>query len=201
MKLLKKIDKFIVHQRLHKLIEPVFEIDGTKFYQFKDLTDMPADRYFKAVRAAHEFNLRITTDELTAITEAGLEYANKGNFTKVINILYLLKERAQMPISTDLGYRLFSIVYFTKDEDLTDYDETIGAAKIELFKKKDLAEVFGMESASNFIPNLNLSERDLQGFSELESLIKSRLNDLKTTGDLSELPLPTNTGATESPQT
>lgn len=176
----------------------MFEVDGQTFYQFCDLSDMPVNRYFKAVRAAHEFNLRITTDELTALTEAGLEYANKGNFTQVINLLYLLKERAKMPISTDLGYRLFSIVYFTKDEDLTDYDETIGKAKIELFKKKGLAEVFGMESAANYIPNLDLSERDLRGFSELEALIQSRLDTLRTNGDSSEAQSQTNIGPTES---
>ena len=71
-------------------------------------------------------------------------------------------------------------------------------AKIELFKKKGLAEVFGMESAANYIPNLDLSERDLRGFSELEALIQSRLDTLRTNGDSSEAQSPTSTGQTAS---
>ena len=179
MKLLKKIDKFLIHQKLHKLIDPVFEIDGTKFYQFRDVTDMPYTRFFKAVRAAHEFNLRLTSDELVSLLDGALNKANEGNFTQVINSLYLMRERAVMPISVDLGYRLFSIVYFTKDEDLTDYDETVGAAKIELFKKKDLAQLFGMESARNFIGSLDFSASDFEAFSSLEKAINARLHTSK----------------------
>lgn len=161
-----------IHPEYKKLTEKIFSIDDHDFYQFKNLLDMPHNRYNKCTRFATEFNMRIDGDELKELLDKSMEQLNKGNVTRSIIIQNQIKERTDMLISIDASYRLASCVYFFKEENLDDYDYEIGDMKIELFKKEKLDSFFLSKPMNNFLPAINLSEEGLRAYLLLERELK-----------------------------
>lgn len=165
-----------IHPDYKTLIEKVAKIKGRQLYQFKNLLDMPHDRYNKATRFVTEFDMRIDADILKKSIQDCLKYSNEGNFTKVIGILNLLEEHTNMLISIEASYRLASCIYFWKDENLNDYDFEIGDEKITLFKEMGFDSFFLSKPMNNFIPAMNLSDQDLRGFSQYEKELRKLLS-------------------------
>ena len=165
-----------IHPDYKTLIQKVTKIKGRQLYQFKNLLDMPHNRYNKATRFVTEFDMRIDADILRKSIQDCLTYSNEGNFTKVIGILNLLEEHTNMLISIEASYRLASCIYFWKDENLDDYDFEIGDEKITLFKEIGFESFFLSKPMNNFIPAINLSVQDLRGFSQYEKEMKKLLN-------------------------
>lgn len=161
-----------IHPEYKKLTEKLFSIDGHDFYQFKNLLDMPHNRYNKCTRFATEVNMRISSEDLKELIEKSLDWLNKGNITKSIILQNQIKERTDMLISLETSYRLASCVYFFKDENLDDYDFEIGDMKIDLFKKEKLESFFLTKPMNNFLPAINLSPESLKAYSMLERELK-----------------------------
>lgn len=164
-----------IHPDYKTLIQKVAKVKGRQLYQFKNLLDMPHDRYNKATRFVTEFDMRIDADILKKSIQDCLKYSNEGNFTKVIGILNLLEEHTNMLISIEASYRLASCIYFWKDENLNDYDFEIGDEKVTLFKEIGFDSFFLSKPMNNFIPAINLSQQDLRGFSQYEKELKKLL--------------------------
>lgn len=170
-----------LHPDYKKLIEPAFEIEGRQFYAFKNMLDMPHLRYMNATKFSTEFEMRITASTLSDLLEKAIDNADKGNFTKVISILAIIKEKTDMLISLNASYRLASCVYFYIDENLDDYDYDIGDEKIKLFKEYGIEDFFFGKPMKRFIPDLDISAKDLKLYSqyerELNYLVSQRLKD------------------------
>ena len=171
--------KTAIHPEYKKLIEYVTTLEGRKLYKFKNLLDMPHDRYNKCTRFSTEVNMRIDSNTLQESLDDCIEYANEGNFTKIIGILHILKEMTNMLISIDTSYRLASCVYFWEDEDLTDYDFEIGDEKIQVFKRVGMSDFFLSEPMKNFLPQMNISEQGLEAYllqeREFKKILSSQL--------------------------
>ena len=165
-----------IHPDYKTLIQKVAKVKGRQLYQFKNLLDMPHDRYNKATRFVTEFDMRIDADILKKSKQDCLKYSNEGNFTKVIGILNLLEEHTNMLISIEASYRLASCVYFWKDEKLNDYDFEIGDEKITLFKQMGFESFFLSKPMNNFVPQIDLSAQDLRAFSQYEKELKKLLS-------------------------
>ena len=165
-----------IHPDYKTLIQKVAKVKGRQLYQFKNLLDMPHDRYNKATRFVTEFDMRIDADILKKSIQDCLKYSNEGNFTKVIGILNLLEEHTNMLISIEASYRLASCVYFWKDENLKDYDFEIGDEKITLFKQMGFESFFLSKPMNNFVPQIDLSAQDLRAFSQYEKELKKLLS-------------------------
>lgn len=172
----------IIHPDYKKLIEYVTTIEGRKLYKFKNLLDMPHDRYNKCTRFSTEVNMRLDSETLKESLEQIIEFANQGNFTKVMGVVHILMEMTNMLISIDASYRLASCVYFWDNEDLTDYDFEIGDHKISLFKKMRLDDFFLKEPMKNFLPQMSISEQGLEAYllqeREFKKILSSQLKKM-----------------------
>lgn len=157
-----------IHPEYKKLTNKVFSIDGSDFYEFNNLLDMPHKRYNLCTRFATEFNMRISADELVELIEASMKQLDKGNVTRSIIIQNTILERTQMLISIECSWRLASCVYFFKDESLDDYDFDIGDMKIKMFKKVGLESFFLKEPYNKFLPQIDLSSIDLAAHESFE---------------------------------
>jgi len=179
MKIFKKAKEHTaIHPEYKTLIEFVAVIEGRKLYQFKNLLDMPHDRYNKCTRFSTEFNMRIDSMTLKESLKDCLEYANTGNFTKVIQIITILQEMNNTLLSIDASYRLASCVYFWENESLNDYDFAIGDEKIKMFKEYGFENFFLSKPMSNFLPPMDISLQDLNQYLLQESKYKNLLSSL-----------------------
>jgi hypothetical protein len=176
----KPLPNTAIHPKYKTLIEKVAKIKGRQLYQFKNLLDMPSNRYSQCSRFTTEFTMRLDADILKTSIKDCLEYANEGNFTKVIGILTLLQEHTNMLLSLSASYRLASCVYFWDDENLDNYDFEIGDEKIRLFKEIGFESFFLTKPMNNFVPQMNISAQDLEAYSQYEKELKKLLgNQLK----------------------
>jgi hypothetical protein len=176
----KPLPNTAIHPKYKTLIEKVAKIKGRQLYQFKNLLDMPSSRYSQCSRFTTEFTMRLDADILKTSIKDCLEYANEGNFTKVIGILTLLQEHTNMLLSLSASYRLASCVYFWYDENLDNYDFEIGDEKIRLFKEIGFESFFLTKPMNNFVPQMNISAQDLEAYSQYEKELKKLLgNQLK----------------------
>ena len=177
--LFKKTDqttKTAIHPEYKTLIQKVKKIKGRQLYQFKNMLDMPHNRYNKCTRFSTEFNMRLDAEILAKSLSDCLKFANEGNFAKVIGIITLLQEHTKMLISIEASYRLASCVYFWEDENLDDYDFEIGDEKIKLFKEMKLESFFLTKPMNNFLAQIDISAQDLNLFSQYEKELKSLLS-------------------------
>lgn len=181
----KDLPKTAIHPEYKRLIEYVDTLEGRKIYKFKDLADMPHQRYNYCTRFSTEVNLRLDADTSREIDEELMTFLllEKPGIKDRKKAITLLQTRMQMSdalISGEASYRLASCVYFWKDEDLTDYDYAIGDEKIEIFKRTNFDNFFLTEPMRNFLPQMNISAQDLKVFSSQEKELKKLLSKVLT---------------------
>lgn len=153
-----------LHPIYKNVVEFAFAIDGKEYYQFKNLLDMPQKRYQRVNEFIREAEMRITSKELLEITGLIKEAIDKGKITDVSILVNLIDTTATQFIETDTYYRLFTCVFFDLDEDITDYDFDYNEDKIELFKKQPATAFFFSQPMRKYLPQVDISEKDLNIF-------------------------------------
>jgi hypothetical protein len=153
-----------LHPQVKTLTEFAFEIDGREFHQFKNLLDMPPARYQRAEEFIREAEMRITGKDLLKATEAIKKAVNKGDLTRVVLIVSAMENLCKQFIETDTFYRLFTCLFFDLDEDITDYDFDYNEEKLKLFKSQPRNAFFFTQPMKNWLPQIDLSEQDLEVF-------------------------------------
>lgn len=157
-----------LHTKYKTLIEPVKKLKGKQLYQFRNLLDMPHNRYNYCTRFTTDVTLRLDRNDLENYIENQDKAFNNGDWTKAIGIFNVFKAQSEKLLSIDASYRLASCVYFWEDENLDDYDFEIGDEKIKLFKELGFESFFLKKPMNNFIPQMNISAQDLAVFSQIE---------------------------------
>lgn len=176
-----------IHPKYKTLIKKVISINGRQLYQFKDLADMPHNRFTKATRFQTEFNMRIDSDILSIynkkvkdlfqkVLEANDIIPTRNLAHKGLTLVETLDLNLEMLLSLDASYRLVSCAWFWEDENLDDYDFEIGDEKISLFKQKGIEGFFLSKPMRDFLPPTNISAQDLRAFSQYEKELKKLLN-------------------------
>lgn len=191
-------DNTAIHPKYKTLIQKVIKIKGRQLYQFKNLADMPHNRFTKATRFQTEFEMRIDADIVKTYNKKV-----KGLFLQILESEDLKKTRTSahrglmlnetldmnldMLLSLDASYRLVSCAWFWEDENLDDYDFEIGDNKISLFKEEKLESFFLSKPMRDFLPQMNISAQDLRAFSQYEKELKKLLfKQLKNENDKNE---------------
>jgi hypothetical protein len=174
-----------IHKDYKKLIEYVDTLEGRKLFKFKELADMPHGRYNFCTRFSTEINMRMDAETSKDIDEEIYTYfmLDKPGIKDKKKAMELIRTRIQMSemlISGEASYRLASCVYFWETEDLTDYDYAIGDEKIEIFKRNNFDNFFFTEPMKNFLPQMDISARDLKVFSSQERELKKLLRKVLT---------------------
>lgn len=165
--------------------EFAFKLGETEYFWFNSLLDMPTKRYQKVSQFITETDLRLSRKDISDYVETIGKALNEGNVTRAVMFLGEMRYQNEMFIETDTFYRLYSCVFFTADEDLSDYDFEIGDKKIEEFKKHNIEDFFLLEPCKKFLPQVPISEEDLNLFfklSETRKEYRRRLRDDELSG-------------------
>ncbi len=176
-----------IHPKYKTLIKKVISIKGRQLYQFKDLADMPHNRFIKATRFQTEFEMRVDADIVRTynknvkdlfvqILESEDLKKTRRSASKGLTLVETLDMNLDLLLSLDASYRLVSCAWFWEDENLDDYDFEIGDEKISLFKQEGIESFFLSKPMKDFLPQMNISAQDLAAFSQCEKEVKKLLN-------------------------
>lgn len=150
------------------------------YYQLANDTQMPAKRWAYLRQFYHEMEMRMTKQTLLEFVTAIEKAVNPGKgeaieIGKIDRLAKEMKDRTEWLFEPESLYRMASVVYFTLDEDLTDYDTPYNERKIQQFKKKDLMPFFLKTLNENTSGLLNLSPNDLKAYSQkVEAIAKAQ---------------------------
>ena len=169
-----------LHRDYKTVIEFAFEIDGVKYYEFKNILDMPSIRYKKCMEFIREAEMSITSSDLVELIKMSMDYINKGNLARSIIIQNGITNLASQYMETDTFYRLFSCCFFDLEEDLTDYDYDYNELKIKSFKTETIPDFFLKEPIKRYIPQPNILPKDLLVFSKITKTNKEHLQKIKS---------------------
>ena len=171
--------KTALHPQYKTLTEFAFKIDGVEYYEFATLGDMPPERYKKMQDIMVQCDWRMTIDDIKELVKLQRDAVNKGKLTDVVEVIQGFEYCLGLYLETDLFMMLFSCVFFTLDEDLSDYDYDIGAKKIEAFKKHGIPDFFLKTPVKKWLPVTDISKQDIETFSKMTSVKRSYLLSLK----------------------
>ena len=169
-----------LHPVMKSLTEFAFDINGKEYWQFKNLLDMPAPRYQRIQEFIREAEMRITSQELNDMIELIKDALNKGRITDAVIFLNGIENLTNQFIETDTFYRLFSCLFFDLDENITDYDFDYNDEKIKLFKSQPQVGFFFSQPMKRLLPQIDISESDLDTFLKQTSVHKEFLQKIKS---------------------
>lgn len=147
-----------------RAIKHAFSIKGKDFYQFESPLDMPVARWHYSSVFNEELQMGITKEALEDILGLIEEHLNQGDLVSASYQLQDLRYRVENIYDTEIAYKLASVVFFTLEEDLTNYDNAYNQDKIALFKTKKMEDFFLNTPAKDLIPFGNLSANDMKIF-------------------------------------
>lgn len=173
-----KVNKFPVAKHPVKY---AFTCGGVDYFQFEDFNNIPALRGLKTLVFYEELRMKCTLDFLKLHTEA----IDNILLQKVINVFEVkklndqLKQRLDLALETELLYKIASIVFFPKDENIEDYDYAFNAKKVEYWKQHKGSDFFLQQPLQELIPVLKDFEGNFQMYSQMvEQLNQTHLESL-----------------------
>jgi hypothetical protein len=119
-------------------IKWVMKVGSMDLYEFVNTYEMPRKRFAFAQKFFQETQSKITSESLLEFTGACKKLINEGKLGECFRLLDELEYRNKWTFEPETLLRLGAVLYFTLDEDVTDYDFDYNDKKIELFKKKDM---------------------------------------------------------------
>lgn len=166
--------------------EKVFSIEGTNYYQFKDISKIKCFRAFIVSDFYSELSMKCSREYLVAHTEAVeklLSNSKQINITQVAQLNLQLKERLEMIYEPDIIYKIASVVFFDKTENPYEYDDMYGKEKIERFKRHAVKESgFFFETLFKGLLNTkDLSDQDLETYMNVaQKITQSHWGNIST---------------------
>lgn len=169
-----------------KPIQWVMKVGDKNLYQFVNTYEMPRKRFAFAQKFFNETQCKITSESLMEFVEACKKLVNEGKLGETFRLLDELEYRNKWIFEPETLLRLGAVLYFTLDEDVTDYDFEYNDKKIELFKKKGVLVHF-LQLLTNGSQILsNLSPEDLQTYltqaSEKSEELRKLISEAKALG-------------------
>jgi hypothetical protein len=171
-------------------IKYAFTVKGVEYFQFADFNNIPALRGLKTTVFYEEMRCKCTVDFLKLHTEAidNLLLPKPGKSINVYEIKKLndqLKQRLDLALDIELAYKIASVVFFDKKENVTDYDYNYNAKKIAFWKANSgVQDFFLQQPLIELLPVL----KDMQGNLSMYSLVVEKLNSLHLDTLLANLP-------------
>lgn len=194
-------------QSLGKLVKYAFSIEISKdkkidFYEFATLFDMPVKRYQAFNDFLEDYQRGVSNKELISLLDQCIEDLNGNTVESITNThirLKWLKSRAEISHDVDLIMRILSCVFFTVDEELTQYDYDIAEWKINLFEKHGVEAFFLSKPIKKYWTQMDMSEEDISKILTQRRKKWKALNNLRKMGVLTlSDTLETKTGANSS---
>ena len=171
--------------RNSKPIEFVFELEGVKYWRYKNIQDYPVGRVKELEGVIMEMNAQLDADALGKFftTLLGL-LGGEGGTISIPNIAALVVEvdnRRKLAFDTNIWRRLGTVIFFTQDEDTS---QVAWEAQSEKLKAWEVLEddFFLKTPLRAYFPFGDGSTVDLQA-----SLQKAKANALLSSARLGQL--------------
>jgi hypothetical protein len=159
-------------------VEVAFILDGVQYFQFINDTNMPYERAMAASDIYLEFENRVDRTYLKALFASCLELLNKGKLIEAASSIMKAQERLNHITYIDGLYRLASVKYFDKNENVYKYDYEYNEKKIEAWKKHNIESFFLRIPIKDLMPSFDILQENLARIGELE--VEVLLNHLKS---------------------
>lgn len=159
----------------HPII-PAFISGGVQYYMFEDIFNAPFQRSFEAQTFYTEMQMRVDKEYLQLHVQAMATALNSNDGIRITDIITLtnqLSERMEFIVDADLIYKLASVMYFDSNENPYKYDFAHGFKKIAKWKlENDVEDFFLNTPIKNFLPFLDMLEKDLESYLRVTEKIK-----------------------------
>lgn len=119
-----------------------FRCEGKDYFRFSNDYDIPKGRFQFIQKFYQETVLKITSDDLKKFCQAIKSACNANKLGEAYKLADELEYRDTWLFEPESMMRFASAVYFTLDEDVTDYDFVYNEQKIASFKKKRMLVYF-----------------------------------------------------------
>lgn len=178
----------IYHEDFSDKVEPAIdnegkqlEVDGIKYYRFKNESHMPYGRYKMLTMFIKQVDLRMTPQVLGGFIDK-IEKNISGekgavNLTKCFEALMAMKARLALTFEIETVYSYASVVYFDDTENLYDYDKKTNDAKIARWREANTTDFFYMRPMSELFGLKNISKQDLEAYIKIISEVTSQTSE------------------------
>ena len=178
----------IYHEDFSDKIEPAldnegkqFEVDGIKYYRFKQDSFMPWGRYKMLSMFIKQVDLRMTPQILGGFIDK-IEKNISGekgnvNLTKCFEALMAMKARLALTFEIETVYSYASVVYFDDTENLYDYDKTTNDKKIARWREANTIDFFYMRPMGELFGLKNISKPDLEAYIKVIREVTSQTSE------------------------
>ena len=161
-----------------------FELEGTPYFQFHDINEVPCDRGFNALLFYRELSMKCTTDFLDLHTQAIENIINNNAGIKVTEIAKLnmqLRERIKWILEPEIAYKLCSVVFFDATENPYRYNFKHSINKAMKFMTEDMEDFFLSQPIVNLIPHINSLTSGLREYCLMvNAMTKEHLESIST---------------------
>jgi len=155
-------------------IEYAFTCDGTKYYRFSDITNLPYERGLTALCVYNEVEMRCSREFLVEYQKTIDEilHEQKIDIFKIQQMNEILKQRLMMVTDVDLLYKLASVCFFDKTENPAVYEPEYAEKKIAKWRKdKGVRDFFTQMPLLELMPFLKSVDSDLDTYSRISQEI------------------------------
>lgn len=143
-------------------VEPAFELNGVRYYQFANQEEAPTGRQFAALAIYNEMDMRCSREYLELHCRAMdklLSDPKKIHIGYIAQINANLKDRLDLMVVPDFIYKLASVVFFDETESPYMYDYDYNQKKVEKWKEdKGTLAFFLQTPLKDLVPFLRPQE-------------------------------------------
>lgn len=167
--------------------------DGTVYYTFRDVTELPFIRYAAINNAIQFAQLGMDRDSMLQLINKQADLMNKGSLTEAFAITEELRQRLELQAEADSMMHVATVLYVLPDERLTDYKQSLTVQKIKHWESDPEAQDFFLQQALDYavaysqlsdsitLQHLKKAARTARKFPQLRSVIRSKPNSANRT--------------------
>lgn len=157
-----------------KIVE-AFAYNGTTYFMFSDIFQLPAIRGLQALDVFDEFNMRCDKEFLLAFVKAQREILSnpkKLDLIKLATLTKFLEERLEMLPIPDHIYKLAAVIFFDSSENPFFYDHAYAAKKIDIWKKDpEILSFFLQTPIKDLVNCSSLEQVNLSTYSAVVDMV------------------------------
>lgn len=172
------------------IVEPAFELNGIRYFQFANQEEVPTGRQFAALAIYNEMDMRCTREYLELHCKAMdklLSDPNKIHIGYIAQLNGNLQDRLNLMVIPEFIYKLASVVFFDETESPYKYDYEYNEKKIEVWKKDGSTLDFFLQTPlKDLIPSLQ-SQGDVSNIYSLVAEQVAEIHHKVLTGILSDV--------------
>lgn len=169
----------------YEVIE-AFASEGETYWMFANEQKVPVERAMAALDIYAEVEQKLDKEYLETLFASVIESCRKGDLVEVASMIKFAEQRMKHITNIDLMYKLASVLYFDKNENIYSYDYEYNEKKILRWKKAEDIESFFLKMPINdLLPSFSGSSLNLATYTKVQrsELISQLRNHLLILSD------------------